>query len=1211
MDYYFNQLMEIQNSTDHSFFLLDQDSEPRFVIEADKRTIIIPAEFQFLGVKTDQRSEKIYFEVDRIFDDVDLSTKTCVIQYINAGTDDVDEGIYPVTELDTTTVPGKIVFKWEVDNIVCKYAGVVAFSVRFYEIDPETKLYTYCWNTIPESLPVLDGLNVSGSVTEDFPTELLEWNARMAALNTEITNKISAADATMKADLKTAKGYMDGAQAARGGAEEAESRVKKIVAGNEAYTKTESDNVYAKSQVKESERGTSVEVYPEDGSNLAVTAYGFTEQAGTGDPSPTNVRQLTNGGIRLTKFVLDGNAVYSNVTVNANTVQFNTQPGGVNPVIEVGYCEVLELKSGNTSDSPHWFPSPANKYLTFYFPLSYFGGKTDKPSIVAALNANPVKVWYQDAGGTGSLYAPIIMTGSEYRATCLPLTAPLCDGDSVVSRAKSGCDKVVTFDGSEDENWVLAFQNNGFYIKVDDVTVLPGSTTLSGFVKSTYLTEITSTAIYNGTAYGISLYNANSYICVRIQGVSTVSALKEYLAAHPLTVWYRSTNYTPAADIPVSLETHVQAYKEYAVAAMNNAETYPGWKDSTLPSILGSGVNGAVYGAKSSVTKNIAVNTSQNAIWLPNSEVTLTQSEFKAQYPDMIVQVTLPYKTPITYAHQAVDIISNIADNGSILISGQKEISASYHKSLDKIIIELDNKSYSKKESHNIFARALRGTADAAQSITIYPDEGSNVVATIHGFTKQEGSGDASPANVRKILVGGRKLLEVTLTGSEPNVYRVEGNKTERDYFYQIRLNNNSEVGNFIPMSGNWGTKSVSNKFGSGNPYSTAGRVASAGKQDINPYNEIRLGFENDPGSIDRVKAILKKYYDDGDPIKIWCPLEDETKVTALFAAVTTANVGACSKLTAPLCKDDMFITQIDSGCDKTLLIDGTQTCEVFSKLTTVVRFNIRAGLSSFHEVPVAYSNYLTNLNDYTADFPHFYIRSSDGFVQCFLPKAWLDSYDNAGVQKYFSAHPLMIRYKSTNYVKESDKKVSLERHKKAVLVLDGTEGITLYWNGHKDEQLANGRVTFSWPMPYPYKAASEYASMVSHFKFFADVVSGLATGVGYQFAATRNIYVCLDLSTIDAVGETDDTTLRNKILRYLATQYSSGTPVTIEYQVMSELVYAHDPVDFIASPGKDGSWVITGEADGTVSAEYNKDITYAFNELQSAVLAAIANLSL
>lgn len=94
MDSYFNQLMEIQNSTDHSFFLLDQDSEPRFVIEADKRTIIIPAEFQFLGVKTDQRSEKIYFEVDRIFDDVDLSTKTCVIQYINAGTDDVDEGIY-------------------------------------------------------------------------------------------------------------------------------------------------------------------------------------------------------------------------------------------------------------------------------------------------------------------------------------------------------------------------------------------------------------------------------------------------------------------------------------------------------------------------------------------------------------------------------------------------------------------------------------------------------------------------------------------------------------------------------------------------------------------------------------------------------------------------------------------------------------------------------------------------------------------------------------------------------------------------------------------------------------------------------------------------------------------------------------------------------------------------------------------------------------
>ena len=441
----------------------------------------------------------------------------------------------------------------------------------------------------------------------------------------------------------------------------------------------------------------------------SVTALGFTQQAGTGDPSPSNVRQLTNGGLKLVKKVFVGTESWSLRSSSANSFV-----ASISPLSKSGYSTIYKPFSGSTEigQSDGVYLVNTSSVIVTDKSCNTVSDFTNKLKSLAE-SGNPFIIWYQpaDESQATGLYAPIVLQGGDYRATCLPLTAPLCEGDSVVSWVKSGCDKVVTFDGSEDESWVLAFQNNGFYIKVDDVTVLPGTTTLSGFVKSTYLTEITSTQIYHGTAYGISLYNANPRICVRIQGVSTVSALKEYLAAHPLTVWYRSTNYTEDADIPVSLETHVQ---------------------------------------------------------------------------------------------------------------------------------------------------------------------------------------------------------------------------------------------------------------------------------------------------------------------------------------------------------------------------------------------------------------------------------------------------------------------------------VALE--------MDGTEGITLYWNGHKDEQLENKRVTFSWPMPYPFKTADVSGSKVSHFKNRSDVTSGRATEVGYYFAATRNVYICLDLSTINAEGETDDTVLRNKIQAYLAAQHAAGTPVTIVYQLATPITYAHPAVVLEAATGDQLTYTVTGQSGGTVS---------------------------
>ena len=58
-------LKTIQASYSPTPFLVDPDTEPRFVIDSDERTIEIPDEFKFLAVKMDHMSEQIYFEIPR------------------------------------------------------------------------------------------------------------------------------------------------------------------------------------------------------------------------------------------------------------------------------------------------------------------------------------------------------------------------------------------------------------------------------------------------------------------------------------------------------------------------------------------------------------------------------------------------------------------------------------------------------------------------------------------------------------------------------------------------------------------------------------------------------------------------------------------------------------------------------------------------------------------------------------------------------------------------------------------------------------------------------------------------------------------------------------------------------------------------------------------------------------------------------------------
>ena len=178
------RLQEIQNSANVTFTHLPSN-EPRFIIDANSRKINIPLEFSFLGVIGDHKAETIYFEIDRYFDDVDLSEHTCVIQFINKNPQTLkfNEGLYPVTTMDVNSIDGKIIFGWNIMNDATQIAGDIHFSIRFYSIDSNNK-FTYNFNTLTANSIILDTLDVKRtSIIEISPSELQAWNDKMNQIN--------------------------------------------------------------------------------------------------------------------------------------------------------------------------------------------------------------------------------------------------------------------------------------------------------------------------------------------------------------------------------------------------------------------------------------------------------------------------------------------------------------------------------------------------------------------------------------------------------------------------------------------------------------------------------------------------------------------------------------------------------------------------------------------------------------------------------------------------------------------------------------------------------------------------------------------------------------------------------------------------------------------------------------------------------------------
>ena len=153
---YANKLWQVQSSNPTRKAILLPGDETIYEVDLNTRTIAVP---KFLSVAKDHQAETIYFQFDRYYDRIDLTTKCCVIQYTNAAGDSY---LYPVPfyDVETLSEQHKVIIPWCIQGAATKEAGMIKFAISFYSVNLDRTI-DYCLNTQVAAGEILNGQNES------------------------------------------------------------------------------------------------------------------------------------------------------------------------------------------------------------------------------------------------------------------------------------------------------------------------------------------------------------------------------------------------------------------------------------------------------------------------------------------------------------------------------------------------------------------------------------------------------------------------------------------------------------------------------------------------------------------------------------------------------------------------------------------------------------------------------------------------------------------------------------------------------------------------------------------------------------------------------------------------------------------------------------------------------------------------------------------
>ena len=141
-------------------------------IDNDLRTITIPPSLTNIGVESDDGVHRLHFRMPRQYGEFDLSEFDIRINYLNANSEGDKYAV-----LDKSVEEDYIDFSWLVGRHALAYRGNVTFIVCLRKSEGDTVEKEF--NTTVAALPVLEGLETTEQVTQEYPDALEEILRRL------------------------------------------------------------------------------------------------------------------------------------------------------------------------------------------------------------------------------------------------------------------------------------------------------------------------------------------------------------------------------------------------------------------------------------------------------------------------------------------------------------------------------------------------------------------------------------------------------------------------------------------------------------------------------------------------------------------------------------------------------------------------------------------------------------------------------------------------------------------------------------------------------------------------------------------------------------------------------------------------------------------------------------------------------------------------
>lgn len=433
-------------------------------------------------------------------------------------------------------------------------------------------------------------------------------------------------------------------------------------------------------------------------------------------------------------------------------------------------------------------------------------------------------------------------------------------------------------------------------------------------------------------------------------------------------------------------------------------------------------------------------------------------------------------------------------------------------------------------------------TSEAAKSVKI--ESGINRIETIdvYGKTTQEGTGDASPNNVREIENAGKFNKIAVINGTTGFYIRtVENGFVVADVSGISDVTKNSKV--------------VSTYL---KAYSLEDETAKEGIRAFSSSSGFGISIKQ--SKLTGTDASAVKAYFSAHPLTVGYQSTEDTGKFYTGISVEQGDEYRCEiiELQAPLHEGDTLETNVQSEYDQEYVLTGQENFILQSSLNSslFIAENITENAENYTAVS---NTYINGGNAWNATPDKSVINSNNGSLGIRDTSfATAEAFKSALAQRYAAGTPVRVFLKSVSG--GAPKNIKREEHAKKTRVFTGTEDDLTYFES--SSYLA---------IPTPGVSGDTTADRVlgnvkcSHFK-------NEYPGIDLIYAQPKYNRIIIVLpSVFDSLESAK---------AYFAAQLAAGTPVTIEYELATPEVFADEPV---IVGNKAGEYTVSFESTGRV----------------------------